>query len=376
MPSEPRPPLSVRKKLLFSALTLGFFLVLLWVGSLWWRGDQLYRQIMGSARGWSSRIHATDPVLGFVPQAGAESEEVFPIGPPVPTRVDRNSFRIPADDTYKPAADRPLVLALGCSLTFGAACRAEETYPFLVADGLQGRCMNAAACSYGLAQMLLRAGTLIPEYKPDIVIVQYSPWLVDRAITKYAPTYFGKLPVPYFFDDEDGRLEIHPPAFSQSDAPLLEYRDSPRSVGLYCSFLFRAAVPLLIHDDFWGAVTSAKQLFGIAPRPSERRQAIVDQVYGEISELCRAADSRMIVVMLDKGIPPIQRDSLGDIPHATVLDAHMKLAALLPSYDNETFLRTFAHWRGDPLLMVDDHPNPTAHGIIANVILAALESQQ
>jgi hypothetical protein len=373
MPSGPRPTLSVRKKLLFSTVVFGLFLLLLWCGSLWWRSDRLYRQVMGSSRGWSSRIHVTDSELGFVPKAGAEAQEVFPVGPAVPTKVDQNRFRIPANEDYQPQADRPLILALGCSLTFGAACRAEDTYPFLVADGLQGRCINAAACSYGLVQMLIRARDLIPRLKPDIVLVQYSPWLVDRATNNYAPTYFGKLPVPYFFDTESGTLDIHPPAFSQSDADPLQYRNATRGAGLYFSFLFRAGLPLLIHDDFWTAVTRAKQTFGLAPLPSERRQEVVDRVYSEISRHCRAAGSRMIIVMLDKGIPPIPRDSLASVPEVTVIDAHANLASRLPSYDNRAFLRAYAHWRGNPPVLVDDHPNPEAHRLIAATILSAVE---
>jgi hypothetical protein len=373
MSSESRPDLSIRKKLLFATVVFAGFLLLLWCVSLWWRGDRLYRQVMGSSRGWSSRIHVTDPKLGFVPKANVDAEEVFPIGRPVPTRIDGNHFRIPASDDHQFVADRPLVLALGCSLTFGAACRAEQTYPFLVAEGLEGSCINAAACSYGLVQMLLRGRHLIPKHQPDIVLVQYSPWLVDRATSNYAPTYFGKLPVPYFYEREDGSLEIHPPVFAQSRADPLSYRTSPRSATLYCSFLFRAGLPLLVHDDFWTALTRAKQTVGLTPKPTTNRQAVVDYVYSQLSRECRSAGSRMFVVMLDKGIPPIRRDSLRSIPDVLIIDAHAALAARLPARNNPSFLRRYAHWRGDPPVMVDDHPNPTAHRLVADLILGVIE---
>ncbi len=370
MSSANRPPLSIRKKLLFSTVVFACFLLLLWCVSLWWRGDRLYRQVMGSARGWTSRIHVTDPALGFVPKANMAAAEVFPVGPPIPTRIDENHFRVPADDDYGFVAERPLVLALGCSLTFGAACRAEQTYPYLVAEGLQGSCINAAACSYGLVQMLHRGRELIPQRKPDIVLVQYSPWLVDRSISEYAPTYFGKLPVPYFYDREDGSLDIHPPVFTQSAADPLRYRDAPRSATLYFTFLARAGLPLLAHDDFWTAVTRVRQTVGLTPRPTTRRQEVVNLVYGRIRQECEAAGSRMIIVMLDKGIPPIPRDSLENMTDVMILDAHAALAARLKPYNNESFLRAYAHWRGEPAVLVDDHPNPAAHRLIADLVLS------
>jgi hypothetical protein len=73
------------------------------------------------------------------------------------------------------------VLALGCSFTYGAATNAENTYPYLVGQRLAGTTRNAGVSSYGLSQMMILAKRLVPAYKPDYLLVQYSPWLVDRS---------------------------------------------------------------------------------------------------------------------------------------------------------------------------------------------------
>ena len=46
----------------------------------------------------------------------------------------------------------------------------------VVAQGLGGTVLNAGKCAYGLSQMLILARRLIPRYRPDYVLVQFSPW--------------------------------------------------------------------------------------------------------------------------------------------------------------------------------------------------------
>ncbi len=183
-----RRPLSTRKKLLFASVVFTLFLAVLYGSTVTWRSHKLYNLLKANRRGWKVQIHRPDSQLGFSTIPGVTSAELFPIGTEVPTKIDGNGFRIPLDEAPPPSGDAgPLVMALGCSFTFGAACPAEETFPFLVAERLQGRSINAGVCSYGLAQMLLYARKIIPQYEPDLVLVQYSPWLVDRALSCYAP---------------------------------------------------------------------------------------------------------------------------------------------------------------------------------------------
>ena len=98
--------------------------------------------------------------------------------------------------------------------------------------------------------MLLRARKLIPQYKPDIVIFQYAPWLVDRSFG-YAPTYFAKLPGPYFYRAADGGLRLHGPFYlSQTfDVKLDSYRDCRKSLWDRLHFFATVAAPLLVTQD-------------------------------------------------------------------------------------------------------------------------------
>ncbi|MBM4089959.1 MAG: hypothetical protein FJ276_11130 [Planctomycetes bacterium] len=371
-----RRSLSTKKKLLFFSIVCLFCLFLLYAGTLLARTHGLYGHLKDNRRGWSAPVHEQDSVLGFRPIPGVETSEVFPVGPPVPTRIDDRGFRVAADAAKEPRGNGPLVMAFGCSFTFGAACRAEDGFPYLVAQRLEGRCINAGVCSYGLTQMLLRARQLIPKYQPDIVLVQYSPWLVDRALSCYSPTYFGRQPVPYFADRGD-ELAIQPAPFAASSIDAQRYDATPRSLGDYASFTARAGIPLMLHDDLWGLTTWLRQRVRAIPPPSGQRQKVVTFVYREFSDLCRAAGATMVVVILDKGVASGERESLAAATDALVVDAHAALVSRLPVsgpavHQAMAYQHRYGHWHGNPPVMVDDHPNEQAHQIIAAEIVGVV----
>jgi lysophospholipase L1-like esterase len=54
------------------------------------------------------------------------------------------------------------------------------------------------------------------------------------------------------------------------------------------------------------------------------------------------------------------------------VDAQATLDAAVPEADKEAYYRRFGHWRGSPPQLVDTHPNPAAHRIIAREILRRL----
>src|SRR5688572_21914200 len=127
--------------------------------------------------GFRGRVHQADAELGFAAVPAADGFHVFPIGPPIPMRYDEDGFRVPAGTPAGQPRRRPLVMALGCSFTYGDGCRAEDVYVHRVAQELGGTALNAGKCAYGLSQMLLLARKLIPAYQPDYVLVQFSTWL-------------------------------------------------------------------------------------------------------------------------------------------------------------------------------------------------------
>jgi hypothetical protein len=199
---------------------------------------------------------------------------------------------------------------------------------------------------------------------------------VDRAISLYAPTYFGKQPVPYFAASEAATLSIQPPVFSPIAIDPRTYRDSPSSVGDYLAFLARIGTPMLLHDDVLATVTCVKQAVGIVASPASNRQLVVEKVYAELDQLCQDVGATLVIVVLDEQVPSGTRESFEGVPNALVVDAHQALVSRLPVPQRVVFQRHYLHWRGDPPELVDHHPNPYAHQIIAAEILAALRQHR
>jgi hypothetical protein len=335
-----------------------------------------YRFLKSDHLGFRGRVHRADPQLGFAAVPGARGEHVFPIGPPLPMHYSVDEFRVSAADPGAPPRKRPFVLALGCSFTYGDACIAEETYSLLVAQGLGGTALNAGKCAYGLAQMLALARRLVPQYRPEYVIVQFSPWLPGRGTSGSGRSTFGDVPVPYLTLSADGRVGLEPP-LSQSRVfalPIADYDNKRSGAGEYVSFALRAGIPLFWHDDldamsrwFWRLrhrdVEDARQ------RAVAQQEELNRRVYAEIADICTRSGSQMVILRLSH---PLERhyQQLKELQgRALIVDAQATLDAQVPEATTEAYYKRFGHWRGDPPVLVDTHPNPAAHRIIADEVL-------
>ncbi len=372
--------LSFKKKLIFSAILTVVLSAALYSTLLAVRTVGLYRAIKDNEGGWRGRLFTVDPVLGFAPVPGARGAQVFPTGPEVPVRFDDDGFRIPESGTGTAAVRTPRAIAFGCSFTFGAACRAEDTYPEYLSQMLGFRCLNVGVPSYGLSQIVLRARELIPKYKPDYVLVQCSPWLVERSQTYYAPSHHGKTPNPYFVEPAEagGGVAIHPPVFTEivTELPISAYRGSPGGVGDFASFLFRVGLPLYAHDDVHSLMHLGKRLVALSPAPCADGQKIVNQAYGEIAQICAENRARLIIVILRPWTHTDDPYSLSRIPNAQIIDAHAALMRRLPNASVEEYAKDYCHWRGSPPVLVDTHPNAHAHWLIAEEIAPVIRKME
>lgn len=378
-PSQRRPiRLSVRKKILFSTIVIGFFLVALYALITLIRGHQLYKVVKLNERGWRGHLFAIDPVLGFAPMPYASGTELLPYGTEIPVRFDGDGFRIPENQNSVAASGNLRAIALGCSFTFGAACPAEETYPYHLSTLLKFRCVNAGVPSYGLAQMVILARRLIPRFKPDYVIVQYSPWLVDRSQTYYAPSHYGRFTCPYFTKTANGEIAIHPPVFAErvTELPISEFRGTRSGLEDWLSFLARVGVPLYLHDDFHAATHALKRFAAMEPRPCDDGQAIVNDAYGEIAQLCKSNNAKLIILVLGAFTNRDDRHSLDRIPDAQVVDAHAALLKRLRMVSVEDYAKVYCHWGGKPPKLVDSHPNAKAHWLITLELTAAIREME
>ena len=59
-----------------------------------------------------------------------------------------------------------------------------------------------------------------------------------------------------------------------------------------------------------------------------------------------------------------------------MVDAEAALWEELPVRTEDSYSRTYMQWRGDPPVLVDRHPNPAAHRIIADSVLRELIEPQ
>jgi hypothetical protein len=326
-----------------------------------------------SQRGWQDGFTIKDAALGFAPLPGGRGAHVFPIGSSVPTRYDQDGFRVPVESAGNAREGaRPHLLALGDSFTYGDGCLAEDAYPARAAAEIGGTALNAGVCAYGLAQMLVRARTVIPLAHAEVVLVQFSPWLVDRARTPFAPSFYGKVTTPYFVAAKDGAIALHGPVFETAvcDLPIGDYRGKPADD--FASFLARVGLPLYVHDDFQMLAYELRCATGALPPAATDGAPIVSAVYGEIASLARASGSRVVVPFIGGYPAPDELAALRAIPGLTLVDAQGALVQALADRTPDGFKQAYGLWRGSPPVLVDPHPNPRAHAILGSAVARAL----
>lgn len=368
---------SLKQLLIYTAIIYTAFVFLLYGAFVLYRSVRFYKSLKHMQRGLIGSVYRADPELGFAPVPGAQGAHILKPLPDVPIHYDLDGFRIPADYASGDAPRRrPLVLALGCSYTYGDACRAEDTFTWLVGKQRGGSSINAGGCGYGLAQMLIRARKLIPAFHPDYVLLQYSPWLADRSQSYFAPSFYGKVTNPFFYMQK-GQVKTGLPVFTPIvfSLPFDEYKKSPASALDLLSFIVRAGIPLHVYEDVQMTRFQARRVLGLVPPAATDTAAIVESAYGEIARIADENDCRVIVVVLgdtEKPVPVPQEIRALGLPIANACEA---LMSTLPERTLEAYARSYVHWGGNPPIVVDAHPNAAAHRVIAHAIVSRLRAE-
>lgn len=370
------PPrrLSIRKRLAFSVLTVTTFCAFFYLGVAVGWSYVTYRQLKLPRITWCGRVHQSDPYLGYAAVPGSKGRQLLPGIPDVSVCYDEAGFRVPAGVTSASAGASPRILALGCSFTYGFGCRAEDAYPYRLAESIHASALNAAKPTYGLAHMVVQARQLVPIYKPRLVLVQYSKWLLPRARTQFQRSSYVKMTGPYFYHSPKGGLEIHEPVFEPFDADLEAYSSGKPGIREFVSFACREGVPLRIHDDFGRAFVRIENAIGVVPIPCAAgdRDAMIRATYGAIDKVCREAGAQMLIVVINSSHVPYKLPdcllSLG-VP---IVRADQALVDRLPEKTAQGHSKTYTHWQRDPPRRVDGHPNARAHGVIADCVKQAL----
>ena len=137
------------------------------------------------------------------------------------TTVHTLTDGIRSNGSNLPLKDRPLILAVGDSFTFGDEAADNETWPAYLERLLQVRVLNAGVSSSGLDQIVLHAEQIVPKYKPDILIVSiiYDDILRCREVVRHG------VPKPYFvIEGAQLKLKNVPVPFKENK-PLDPLRD-------------------------------------------------------------------------------------------------------------------------------------------------------
>lgn len=169
-----RRPLSRRKKLAFALLPL---VVLFVAAEIVARG---LRAAQGRGSFWASNFRvqrldlvraaypvAHDPLLGYVPKAGAAS------------RDNRWRAQVTIDAAGLRQNGGPLptaahgVLAVGDSFTFGDQVSDHETWPAGLEHELRVPVWNGGVFGYSFAQAVLRAEQLLPQLPVDRLVLSF-----------------------------------------------------------------------------------------------------------------------------------------------------------------------------------------------------------
>ncbi len=213
--------MSLARRLLLRAasLLLGVLLALA-CGEL---GVRLWR---GRLLAWDSPRHdrlrllrsaypaAHDALLGYVPRPGARAAASL-----WGTRVTIDALGLRAHAPVAPHDERPPLLALGDSFTFGDEVDDDDTWPARLERRLGRRVWNAGVFGYGLDQVVLRAERLLDEHAFAGLIVAFIPDDVERCEFSYR---FAAKP---YFDVDGGRLRLRnvpvPEPVERLEAPAL-----------------------------------------------------------------------------------------------------------------------------------------------------------
>lgn len=207
-----------------------------------------------------------DPMVGRLPKPGIVIHEpfagMFSIG--------EHSVRLNRDP---PVAERPTVVAVGDSFTFGQDVGDSDSWPAALERRLGYRVVNGGVNAFGLDQAVLRGERLSEIFAPDLLIVGFIPHNVVRC--EYS--YFLGHPKPYFELDGTGLRQYPPPVPGSWFAPI---RDRLLSTSM-AAYLFE-------HSLVWEG-------------PAEERvhgdgQEVACRLMQRLADLGRARQARVLVL--------------------------------------------------------------------------------
>ena len=335
-------------------------------------------------------VFMADDTLGHRGVPNGSGVSIFPLENrqiSVPIQLNNEGFRIPVK--AQNVNSDTLMIFLGCSFTWGDYSLAEENYSSQAIDLLKYKSLNCGTDAYGLAQILILAERKIPQHRPKIVSVQYSPWLADRARFMFFPSAHGVMPFPFVTKNKDTKFYVHEPFFRSSlyNPEYKYYKTSPVSFADKFSFFFKVGFPVAILDSWKQHIAQWKMTLGILPTAESDNQKIEKYVYERIYELCKQNGARMVVLNIGGfGYSDEQRMSNHHdrkhfnetmnselVKNVTFIDADSVLRAGIKPNENYSKYVQWGKVNKTDSILYDNHPNPMAHKIIAKSLVEGIK---
>jgi hypothetical protein len=176
--------------------------------------DHRHRILQSTVR-WSEPFTQHDIDVGWIPRPGTEAwgktlRWTRPAAPGHPgTNADAwvtiGADGIRSNGGSPSLPERPVILAVGDSFTFGGQVSDHQTWPAALERKLGIRVLNGGVYAYGLDQTVLRAEKLAEAYAPNLIIVSFIRADIGRTEMSVRA---GTAAKP-FFEIENGRLVAH-----------------------------------------------------------------------------------------------------------------------------------------------------------------------
>lgn len=350
--------------------------------------DRLY-DYYKKGNGIVGNVFMADDSLGHrgVPNGNGKSVYfLYGIPQSVPLTLNSEGFR-----ALSHQESDSLMLFLGCSFTWGDYCPVEKTYVNQVTNLLKINGLNYGVNAYGLAQMLLLAERMIPKHRPHYVVVQYSPWLTDRARFMFYPSAYGSMPYPFVAQNEQNKLYIHQPYFLSSlyNVDYQYFKKTPESFFDKMTFYGKVGFPVVVVDGLKKYFTILGIKFGFLPVAEHENQKIEQYVYERIYQLCEQYHAQMLVLNLggfgysnDERIKNhydrarfLKTMYLKMTQHCIFVDADSVLRAGIGPHQDYSKYLLWGKISAKDSVIYDYHPNALAHRIIAESLVKGLNKK-
>lgn len=328
--------------------------------------------------------YVPDKELGFIPKPNSKASlSLFP-GNKYLANHNNSGFRIPYYTGQINSPNQADIIFLGCSVTYGFGCNANETFAHLASKELHYNYINAGVCAYGLSQMYILSDELIEKYEPKYMVIQRSPWLVYRALSVFCKSIKQPLISTPYFSFENNELSLIGPQSNSKTFKFLKKLNADKEddfIDYYLDIGFKYAMheKYKLLKGYWDVISNEKDM------PGSEASLIESIVYDEILRNCIKHNITPIVLNYGYArnysnkleIAPDLSNKVIQVSSDSVLMERLHFTMEQDTTENafyNAYNYKFGHCKkeGSDLIIVDTHPNKKAHKLIANTLISVL----